>query len=177
MSYNDPTYVIFDGDEDKWAYAYMKGWRENERVNFDFRDAHDLDSMTSRAQGEEYVKRNLRARMSQSKAVVVVVGEKTKNLFRFVRWEIDLALELGLPIIVVNLNNRYKLDEARCPPILRNKCAVHVPFKLKAIKHALDNFTSEFARFSAQERAGGDRYYDATVYQGMGIQIQNGLAV
>jgi hypothetical protein len=23
MSYRDPAYVIFDGDNDKWAYAFM----------------------------------------------------------------------------------------------------------------------------------------------------------
>jgi hypothetical protein len=35
------TYVIFDGDNDRYAYAFMKGWKVNERVEFDFRDAHD----------------------------------------------------------------------------------------------------------------------------------------
>ena len=52
MSYRDPTYVIFDGDKDQWAYQYMRGWQLNDRIDFDFRDAHDLDNMTSRAQGE-----------------------------------------------------------------------------------------------------------------------------
>ncbi|MFZ1895266.1 MAG: hypothetical protein WAU59_14485 [Rhodoplanes sp.] len=42
MSYKDPSYVIFDGDNDKWAYGYMKGLKQNDRVDFDFRDAHDL---------------------------------------------------------------------------------------------------------------------------------------
>ena len=35
---------------------------------------------------------------------MVLVGEKTKNLYKFVRWEIELAIKLGLPIIVANLN-------------------------------------------------------------------------
>jgi hypothetical protein len=30
MSYRNKTYVIFDGDNDMWAYAYMKGWKANE---------------------------------------------------------------------------------------------------------------------------------------------------
>ena len=47
-----PVYVAFDGDKDKWAYAFMKGWKTNERVDFDFEDAHDLDAMTGRAQSE-----------------------------------------------------------------------------------------------------------------------------
>ena len=24
-----PVYVAFDGDKDKWAYAYMKGWNKS----------------------------------------------------------------------------------------------------------------------------------------------------
>ena len=51
-----PVYVAFDGDNDKWAYGFMKGWKTNDRVDFDFEDAHDLDEMTSRAQNEAYVK-------------------------------------------------------------------------------------------------------------------------
>jgi hypothetical protein len=59
VAYNDPSYVIFDGDEDKWAYTRMKGWNALENIDFEFGDAHDLDTMTSRAQGEEYVKSRL----------------------------------------------------------------------------------------------------------------------
>ncbi|TGU26476.1 TIR domain-containing protein, partial [Mesorhizobium sp. M4B.F.Ca.ET.150.01.1.1] len=104
MAYSDPTYVIFDGDEDAWAYRFMKGWNASENVSFEFANAHDLDNMTSRAQDEDYVKRNLRNRMNGSSQVLVLIGEKTKNLFRFVRWEMELALDLGLPIIAANLN-------------------------------------------------------------------------
>jgi hypothetical protein len=43
------AYVVFDGDNDKWAYAFMKGWKENRSIDFDYQDAHDLDGMTGRA--------------------------------------------------------------------------------------------------------------------------------
>lgn len=68
------TYVIFDGDKDRYAYAFMKGWKVNERVEFDFRDAHDIGSMTGRAQDEAYVKSELRKRMKASSQVVVLAG-------------------------------------------------------------------------------------------------------
>lgn len=169
MSYKDPTYVVFDGDEDKWAYGFMRGWKENDRIDFHFSDAHDLDNMTARAQGEAYVKGKLRDRMNQSSAVVVLVGEKTKNLYKFVRWELELALELALPIIVVNLNEKRRQDGALCPAIIRDKCAVHIPFKMKAIKNALDAWPSEFRGLSAADRQGGARYYSDEVYAGWGL--------
>ncbi|ANL74068.1 TIR domain-containing protein [Rhizobium phaseoli] len=167
-SHTDPSYVIFDGDEDKWAYAFMKGWNANERMDFSFDNAHDLDNMTSRAQGEDYVKRNLKARMMKSSSAIVLIGEKTKNLYKFVRWELELALGLGLPIIAANLNESRAQDE-RCPPIIRDKCVVHIPFKMRAIKHALDYWPDEFRGMSATERSKGWRQYSPEQYKGLGL--------
>jgi len=161
------TYVIFDGDKDRYAYAFMKGWKVNERVEFDFRDAHDLGSMTGRAQDEAYVKSELRKRMEASKQVIVLVGESTKNLRKFVGWEIDLAVSLGLPIIVVNLNDKRQMDPDRCPVPLRTGYLVHVAYKRAIIKHALENFPSEFAQ--RDRTATGDRYYDDDVYRKLGL--------
>jgi hypothetical protein len=62
-------YVIFAGDNDRHAFAFMRGWKVNERVEFDFRDAHDLGAMTGRAQDEASVKSELRKRMEASKQV------------------------------------------------------------------------------------------------------------
>jgi hypothetical protein len=164
------VYVAFDGDKDKWAYAFMKGWKTNDRVDFDFEDAHDLDEMTSRAQGEVYVKLKLKERMKNSEALVVIVGEKTKNLYKFVRWEIELAIELGLPIIVSNLNNKTRLDSELCPAILRDACAAHIPFKKDAIKYALSNWPAEFRGLAAGEKSGGARYYNRPDwYKSMGL--------
>jgi len=125
------VYVAFDGDNAKWAYAFMKGWKTNDRVDFDLEDAHDLDEMTSRAQNEAYVKLKLKERMKSSEALVVIVGEKTKNLYKFCALGNRARDELGLPIIVANLNNKTQIDSGLCPPILQDACAVHVAFKME----------------------------------------------
>lgn len=161
------TYVIFDGDNDTWAYAYMKGWKVNDRVEFDFRDAHDIGPMTGRAQDEAYVKSELRKRMQASKQVLVLVGESTKNLRKFVGWEIDLAISLGLPIIVVNLNEKRQMDSVRCPVPLRTDYTVHVAYKRAIIKHALENFPSQFAGRNRNDT--GWWYYSDDVYRRLGI--------
>lgn len=167
-SHTDPSYVIFDGDNDGWAYHFMRGWKANERINFNFIDAHDLDTMTSRALSEDYVKRNLEGRMRQSSAVIALIGEKTKNLYRFVRWELELALELKRPIIAANLNeSRYQ--DANCPPIIRDQCVVHVPFKMRAIRFALDNWPDEYRRLTAVDKQGGARHYGSHVYTNIGL--------
>ena len=169
MGYKDPSYVIFDGDNDKWAYAFMKGWKANDRVDFDFRDAHDLDSMTGRAQNEEYVKSRLRERLNNSKAAIVLVGDSTKNLYKYVRWEIDLAKQLNLPIIAVNLNGKRVQDDANCPAILRDACVVHVSFNMAIIRHALDQWPSEFRGLSLENKSAGGRHYGADTYARLGL--------
>jgi len=161
------TYVIFDGDKDRYAYAYMKGWKVNERVEFDFRDAHDIGVMTGRAQNEEYVKSELRKRMAASDQVVVLVGESTKNLRKYVGWEIDLGLELGLPFIVVNLNGERQMDAERCPVRLRTGYVVHVAYKKAIIKYALEHFPQEFAN---RQDDSGPRYYNDDRYKELGIE-------
>lgn len=169
MSYRDPTYVIFDGDKDKQPYAFMKGWNALDHVDFSFTDAHELDSMTARAQGETYVKSNLRKRIEKAKQVVVLVGESTKHLHKFVTWEINLALETGLPIVVVNLNNQRQVDTERCPTALLDADAVHVSFKMKIIKHALDNWPGEYRALRAQGKSIGTRRYSDSTYRDLGV--------
>jgi hypothetical protein len=167
MSYKNKTYLIFDGDNDMWAYAYMKGWKENDHIDFNFYDAHDIRPLTDRA-SEETVKKHLRERMSNAKQVIVLVGEHTKNLYKFVRWEIDLAIADDLPTIVVNLNGKRAHDPDRCPPILRNVYAVHVPFKMKIIKYALDNFPDQHA--GRARSAVGPLQYNESVYARLDLQ-------
>ncbi len=170
MAYKDPAYMIFDGDKDQWAYRYMRGWKVSEHLDFDFRDAHDLTAMTARAENEAYVKSQLRERVDKAKQVIVIVGESTKNLRKFVAWEIDLAKEKGLPVIVVNLKSgQRQMDFDLCPASLRDHCAVHVEFKMKIIQYALDNWPSEYAGLSAPVRAEGARIYNDNVYKSLGL--------
>src|ERR1035438_3491015 len=131
MGYRNKTYVIFDGDNDMWAYAYMKGWKQSEHIDFDFYDAHDLNPLTPRAEDEQYIKARLRERFQNTIQTIVLIGENTKNLFRFVRWEIETAQSLRVPVIAVNLNGKRQIDSDRCPAILRDYTAVHVSFNAR----------------------------------------------
>ena len=134
MAYRNKTYVIFDGDKDIWSYRYMRGWKSREHLDFDFHDAHELGSEITDRASEGTVKRRLRERFSSAKQVIVLIGESTRNLHRFVRWELDVALDLDLPIIAVHLKScPHWLDESRIPPIIRDEYVVHVPFRMRII--------------------------------------------
>jgi hypothetical protein len=155
MSYRNKTYIIFDGDEDMWAYAFMKGWKEKEHIDFNFHDAHDINELRD-GSSEEVVKRKLRERLANTKQAIVLIGEKTKNLHRYVRWEIDCCLEKDIPIIGVNLNGKARIDDGRCPPIMKDQCVLYVPFKMEPIKRALDGFCPKYQEY---KRAGNKAMY------------------
>jgi hypothetical protein len=44
MAYRNKTYVTFDGDSDIRYYNLMKAWRQNDNTDFNFYDAHDLNT-------------------------------------------------------------------------------------------------------------------------------------
>lgn len=144
MSYKDKTYIIFDGDKDQWAYRFMRGWKANKHVDFDFEDAHYLFTLTGRAQDESYIKRKLRERFRSACQVIILIGESTRYLYKYVRWELEVALELDLPIIAVNLDDKRGINVDRCPPLIKEKYIVHIPFRLPIIRYALDNFPAEY---------------------------------
>jgi hypothetical protein len=167
MACRNKTYVIFDADNDIWAYGRMKGWNALSTVPFDLADAHNLGpELTDRA-SEATVKRALRQRFSNAKNVVVLIGLKTRNLYRYVRWELDVALQLDLPIIAVNLNGRRTIDYGLCPPVIRDEYVVHVPFKLAIIKYALAHFPGQYAQRGFGAR--GPLYYPDKVYQDLDL--------
>lgn len=166
MAYRNNTYVIFDADTDIRSYRLMQAWKENQHIDFNFHDAHDINNLRD-GSSEETIKRKLRERMSNAKQVVVLVGESTKSLYKFVRWEIDLALEMGIPIIVANLNGRRVMDPDRCPPILKGKPVVHVSYQPAIIRHALDDFADGYPTYAASRES--DFYYSPEIYSRLGL--------
>lgn len=163
MANNKKTYIIFDGDKDKWAYARMKGWKSLKNIDFDFDNAHDEYTLTDRAKEESYIKAKLKKRFATAGQVVVLIGESTKNLYKYVRWELEIAQELDLPIIAVNLNGDRKQNIKTCPPIIRDTYTVHIPFRMKIIKYALDNFPSEYRKRDKKET--NSRIYANSIYK------------
>lgn len=170
MSYKNKTYVAFDGDNDMWAYRYMRGWKVNDHIDFDFHDAHDLNSARDTSI-EESIKAQLRIRMQNSKQMLLLVGEKTKYLRKFVPWEIELARKKDIPIIVVNLNNKKVYDDDLCPSAVKDwTYTINIPFRMKIIKYALDNFPNSYDKRKDDPEYMSHKYhYKDSVYEELGL--------
>lgn len=167
MSYRNKTYVCFDADTDMHYYRLMQAWKSNENIDFNFYNAHELNTVKD-GDSEENIKKKLRERLANTKQMVVLIGEKTKYLYKFVRWEMDVALEKDIPIIAVNLNGTRKYDKDRCPAIISETYTVHVSFNKDIIKYALDNFPGEYAK--REKDAKGPRHYGAAIYKQLGLE-------
>lgn len=166
MPYRNKTYVAFDADSDIRYYRLMKAWKQSDNSEFNFFDAHDLTNIWQYS-SEETIKRNLRERLMNTKIFVLLVGEKTKYLYKYVKWEIEQALSLDLPIIVVNLNGNRGLDDVNCPSILKDKLALHISFNAKIIQKSLENWRP-FMKIIHLKKSRPFQY-DETIYKHLGL--------
>ena len=167
MPYRNKTFVSFDGDNDIHYYRLMCAWRRNDNISFNFFDAHDLNTARDTSK-EASIKRQLRERLLNAKLVVSLIGDHTRYLYKFVRWELEQSVKLGLPIVAVNLNGRRSQDLDRCPPIIRDKLVIHISFGSRILQHALDTWPSDFARLKRQG-VEGPHYYNDDVYSRLGL--------
>ena len=165
--YRNKTFVSFDGDNDIHYYRLMQAWKANDRFDFNFYDAHDINTARDSSL-EATIKRRLGERLSNAKLVISLIGERTRYLYKFVRWELEKALELGIPIVGVNLNGRRSQDTDLCPPIIRGELVIYVSFQPSIIRHSIENWPNQWSRLKREGKSGAFFYGDE-VYRGLGL--------
>lgn len=167
MPYKNKTYVSLDYDSDSRYYNLMKAWKQSDKTNFNFHDAHDINNLMAYS-SEDTIKAKLKERLNNSKIFVLLVGEYTKNLFKYVRWEIDQALKLDLPIIVVNINGKKEIDYDLCPAIIKNELTLHIPFGSIILEQALIIWQNEHFEYRRKKET-GSYYFTKDVYQKLNV--------
>ena len=167
MPYRNKIFVSFDGDSDIHYYRLLRAWKQNDGIDFNFYDAHNLNTARDSSQ-EASIKAKLAERMRATKTFVILIGDRTRYLRKFVRWEIEQALKRDLPIIAVNLNGKRFMDEARCPALLRAALAVHISFNAAIMQRALDTWPHSHAT-QRLSQVSGPFYYKNDVYLELGL--------
>jgi MTH538 TIR-like domain (DUF1863) len=166
VAYRNKTYIAFDGDNDMHYYRLMTAWSAHQGFDFDIYNAHDLNTARDSSQ-ETSIKRQLRERFANSKLFLILIGESTRYLTKFVKWEIETAIGLNLPLIGININGSRGQDD-RCPPALRDALAVYVPFNEKIITYAMKDWPSSHGQYE-RKSLGGPYHYNDSVYQSLGL--------
>jgi MTH538 TIR-like domain (DUF1863) len=169
MSYRNKTYVAF-ASEDITQYRMMQAWKANERIDFDFFNAHDLYEARDTSKPET-IKRSLRERMKNAKQVVFLGSttgkRKGSDGQSFLAYEVDVMMEFNLPVVVANLDGNRNIDRSYIPkPLLDvDYYTVSVSFQPKIIKFALDGYVPAFS--SSDEH--GPHFYEPATYQSLGL--------
>lgn len=166
MAYKNKVYVSMDADNDLHNYYLMKAWKQNDNTAFNFYDAHDVNNILDKS--EESIKRGLQERFRNTKVFVLLVGEHTRYLYKYVRWEIEQAIKREIPCIVVNLNGKRSMDSERCPAIIRDELAIHISFNAKILQYALENWPDSYAK-KMEEGKTGAYYYTEETYKELGL--------
>lgn len=167
MSYRNKTYVAFDGDNDIKYYYIMKAWKQSDKTDFNFYDAHDINTSDDASQVES-IKKQLRERMANSKMFILLLGERTKMLTKFVKWEVEHAIYLDLPIIVANINKKRCIDNDRMPKWLENQLCIVCSFEARIIQYSLECWGDLFLKLK-KEGNNQPRQWLKCVYDKLGL--------
>lgn len=169
MSYRNKTYVAF-ASEDIRSYWLMKAWRENDNIDFDFFDAHDLYQARDTSKPES-INARLRERMKNAKQFVLLGSASAKQKGgdgqSFLAYEVKTMVSLDLPVVVANLDRDRAVDYGFIPsPLLdADYYTMSVSFQPSIIKYALDRYAVEYPSSSNT----GAYFYKPSVYTALGL--------
>jgi len=130
------TFIGFSSTDINY-YRLMQAWKANEHIDFDFADCQLQSEVNS--EDEAYIKRKCRERINLAGKYVMLIGDDTRYKHKYVRWEAEVAIEKGCTIIGVNLDGWRRINLDTCPPILRDKGVMFVPFSPKIVAYALEH--------------------------------------
>ncbi len=169
MAYRNKTFVSF-ASEDIGYYRSMTAWRRNENIDFNFHDAHDLNTALDTSQPET-IRRRLRERLANTKHVVLLVGDHTRAVARkpsrFLHYEVETIDRLELPVVFANLNGSRHAETNRMPERLLAAYTLSVSFQAAIIKYALDDWAERYRRDRASKT--GPYFYKPQVYRQLGL--------
>jgi hypothetical protein len=137
----------------------MRAWKEHKHIDFEFIDCQLAQEV--RSEDEAYIKSKCRERIDMAGTFVVLIGEDTKSKHKYVRWEIETALEKECRIICVNLDGSRSINNDTCPNVLKNIGAMFVPFSPDIVGYALKNY---------KMKSEGNYQYKDSVYKELGYK-------
>jgi hypothetical protein len=148
----------------------MQAWKENDRIDFNFFDAHELNTARDSSL-DGTIKTRLRERMNNSKQAILLGSPSAKSKGNiadsFLGFEVRYLMSLKIPIVVANLDKSRIYESNNVPSVLGNSSyyTVNVSFQPKIIQHALDYYAEQFQN---SQKVGPYCYTEAT-YTKLGL--------
>jgi hypothetical protein len=184
MAYRNGTYVAFHADgnnipgkTDIDYYNLMRAWHAKGDDDFTMVNSHDKSRAVRDSSLNATLRSSLLERLRNSRNMVLIIGETTKNDTDWVPFEIQQAVDTyRIPIIVAYTTCEGPIRDPSAlsrywPTALSARInggsinAIHIPFKKAPLNAAIDQFSH-----NQLPNGGGLGYYDAAAYKSWGIQ-------
>jgi hypothetical protein len=185
MAYRNGTYIAFhaDGsdvpvDSDIKYYNLMKAWTAKQDDDFSMIDSHEKTAAVRDKSKRSTLETRLKERLRNSKHMVLIIGNTTKNDKDWVPMEISYAVDTcDIPIIAAYTGYEYIRDPRnlanKWPPALKQRIengtasVIHIPFKKVPLADAISQFNHNH-----KPKNGGLGYYSTEAYKNFGIEVK-----
>jgi hypothetical protein len=182
VAYRNGTYVAFHAngrtqptESDMKYYNLLKAWHVRPSSDFEFVNSHEKTAAVRDSSSRETLRRALISRLNNSKNMVLIIGETTREDTDWVPFEIAYAVDdCQIPLIVAYTD--YTLVRAPAdlshlwPTSLSERIrrgsahAIHIPFKCEPLTHAVNNFN-----YQNHPLGGALGIYSDQAYQNWGL--------
>lgn len=184
MAYRNGTYIAFHAngtnvpiESDIKYYNLIKAWCGKDDDCFNIINSHDKTSSVRDGSLKETLRASLKVRLNNSKNMILIIGDTTKEDRDWVPFEIEYAVDVcKIPIIVAYLGTNgirnAQSMSSQWPPALRKRIdngtamLIHIPFKKAPIHDATGQFTH-----NNPPKGGALGVYDDESYTNWGIPI------
>lgn len=185
MAYRNGTYIAFHAngtnipiDSDIKYYNLMKAWTAKTDDDFSIINSHEKTHAVRDTSLKITLQNRLRERLRNSKHLLLIVGETTKNDTDWVPHEIEYAVDnCDIPIIVAYTGVEFVLDANKYsnlwPKALKDRIengkasCIHIPFKKEPLKDAIYQFSH-----NKKPLGGGRGIYSVDAYKNFGIDAK-----
>ncbi|MEJ2901529.1 TIR domain-containing protein [Pedobacter panaciterrae] len=185
MAYRNGTYVAFHAngtnvpiESDIKYYNLIKAWCGKDDDCFSIVNSHDKTAAVRDSSSKETLRASLKVRLNNSKNMILIIGDTTKDDLDWVPFEIEYAVDIcKIPIIVAYLGaegiRNVRAMSSKWPPALTKRIdngtamLIHIPFKKEPIHDAASYFTH-----NNPPKGGSVGIYSDEAYKRWGIAIQ-----
>lgn len=168
MSFQEKIYVAHDGATDRSFYEHMQTWKQSDESSFNFIDGYEFFKKLDKVD-DDVLKSQIYEKMDEANICVVLIGQFTKSYRRFIRWQIEYAINKDKPIIAVNINGIRSVDFDRCPMSLKKNLSMHIASQAPILEYALLNWPQSHKKHRAEENNRTFRYAN-NVYEELKLE-------
>jgi hypothetical protein len=162
------TFVSFSST-DIQSYYMMCAWKAHDHIDVNFADFQLEEKVNSN--NAYYIRSKCAEKIRRADTFVLLIGTDTYTKTRFVQPEAEAAIEKGIRLIGVNLNNsRFK--DRLCPSFFADKGALFVPFSSRILAKAL-----KWNKGTPAPGVADDWVFNDSVYADLGYKLVGNTAV